>query len=83
MRKATAAMMPGTPRQAYRVVSLERLSATWKQDINFAVVVSERSDIEIVENLVKTGLRNVSWVRSDELEYDDIIFAVLGKDVVG
>lgn len=82
MRKAVATMMPGTPRQAYRVVSLEQLSATWKQDINFAVAVSEINHVEIVEGLVKTGLRNVSWVRSDELEYDDIIFAAPGKDSV-
>lgn len=82
MRKAIAAMMPGTPRQAYRVVSLEQLSATWKQDINFAVIVSESDSIEIVESLVKTGLRNLSWVRSDELEYDDVIFTVPGKSVV-
>ena len=82
MRKAIAAMMLGTPRQAYRVVSLEQLSATWKQDINFAVVVSESDSIEIVESLVKAGLRNLSWVRSDELEYDDVIFTVPGKSVV-
>lgn len=82
MRKAIAVMMPGTPRRAYRVISLEQLSATWKQDINFAVIVSEIDSIEIVESLVKTGLQNVSWVRSGELEYGDIIFAIPGKDMV-
>lgn len=82
MRKVFATMAPGTPRRAYRVVNLEQLAATWVQGINFAVVVNDTDRIEIVEGLTETGLPNVCWVRSEELEYGDIIFSVPGKDFV-
>lgn len=82
MRQVNARVKQTSSRAAFRVVGIAELSAVWEPTLNYIVQVDKTSEIQHVENLIEKGLRNLSWIMSDDLELGDVIFPILGKDVV-
>ena len=82
MRQVAGHIKPGTARKAFRVVGLQELSAIWEPGLNYIVLVDQVADAHQIEDLVDKGLSNLSWVKSTEVEFGDVIFPRPGHDVV-
>lgn len=73
MRRVSADLDEKCGARVRRVVDFEGFAAQWEPSLYFLVRVQSPEERRSIEDLQSTGLDNLAWVVSDQLEIGDIV----------
>jgi His-Xaa-Ser system radical SAM maturase HxsC len=79
MRRISAQFSDGLESRVHRVVEFDDVSAEWMEDQRFLVLAKIDDVRNRVSRLQKSGLDNVGWVSSEELNAGDVIIPQQAK----
>jgi His-Xaa-Ser system radical SAM maturase HxsC len=73
MRRVDAVLQPDCPRSVHRLVRLEDLAGEWTPQLRWLVLVETAEERVHVEQLRQSGLDNLVWTESAQLQAGDVV----------
>ena len=82
MRRVAVVLPPSCEAQVHQVVRYDDIAQHWTPDLRFMALVLSPEEKNRVEALRRSGLSNVVWVESSDLEPGDVVVPRLDKSEV-